>query len=41
MLAQPGQGILKMGNNLIPFLNDYPKDSKTYRLLTTKPGEKE
>ena len=30
-----------MGNNLIPFLNDYPKDSKTYRLLTTKPGETE
>lgn len=41
LLAQPGQGILKMGNNLIPFLNNYPKDSKTYRLLTTKPGEME
>ncbi len=39
LLAQPGQGILKMGNALIPFVNDYPKDSKTYRLLTTKPGE--
>ena len=39
LLARPGQGILKMGNSLIPFVNDYPKDSKTYRLLTTKPGE--
>lgn len=39
LLAQPGQGILKMGNSLIPFVNDYPKDTKTYALLTTKPGE--
>lgn len=38
-LAKPGQGILKLGNNLIPFMNDYPKDTKTYKLLTTKPGE--
>lgn len=39
LLAQPGQGILKMGNALIPFENEYPKDTTTYRLLTTKPGE--
>lgn len=39
LLADPGQGILKMGNSLIPFVNDYPKNTKTYRLLTTKPGE--
>ena len=39
LLARPGQGILKMGNSLIPFVNDYPKDTKTYTLLTTKPGE--
>ena len=36
--ARPGQGILKMGNALIPFVNDYPKNTKSYRLLTTKPG---
>lgn len=41
LLAQPGQGILKMGNALIPFENEYPKGTKTYRLLTTKPGETE
>lgn len=40
-LAKPGQGILKMGNNLIPFVNDHPTNTKTYRLLTTKPGEME
>lgn len=39
LLARPGQGILKMGNSLIPFVSDYPKNTKTYRLLTTKPGE--
>ena len=38
-LAKPGQGILKMGNNLIPFVNDHPTNTKIYRLLTTKPGE--
>ena len=41
LLARPGQGILKLGNSLIPFENDYPKQTKTYRLLTTKPGEME
>lgn len=39
--ARPGQGILKMGNALIPFVNDYPKNTKSYRLLTTKSGELE
>lgn len=39
--ARPGQGILKMGNALIPFVNDYPKNTKSYHLLTTKPGELE
>ena len=39
LLARPGQGIIKMGNSLIPFVNDFPKNTKTYGLLTTKPGE--
>ena len=39
LLAQPGEGIIKMGNSLIPFNNPQPKDTKTYKLLTTKPGE--
>lgn len=41
LLAQPGEGIIKMGNSLIPFNNPQPKDTKTYKLLTTKPGEME
>ena len=40
LLARPGQGILKLGNSLIPFENEYPKN-KTYQMLTTKPGEME
>ena len=40
LLARPGQGILKLGNSLIPFENEYPKN-KTYQLLSTKPGEME
>ena len=41
LLAQPGEGIIKMGNSLIPFNNPQPKDTNTYKLLTTKPGEME
>ena len=41
LLSQPGEGIIKMGNSLIPFNNPQPKDTKTYKLLTTKPGEME
>lgn len=33
--------IEQMGNSLIPFNNPQPKDTKTYKLLTTKPGEME
>lgn len=40
-LAKPGQGILKLGNNLIPFENDHPTNTKIYSLITTKPGEME
>lgn len=39
LLARPGQGIIKMGNSLIPFVNDFPKDSKIFSLISTKPGE--
>lgn len=39
MKAHPGEGIIKMGNSLIPFNNEYPHNS-TYQLITTKPGER-
>ena len=35
----PGNGLLKYGNNMIPFRNDFPQDTRLYQLITTKPGE--
>lgn len=34
-----GHGLLKIGNNLIPFKNVFPKDLELYKLMSTKPGE--
>ena len=34
-----GCGLLKYGDSLIPFRNELPKDTKLYRLMTTKFGE--
>lgn len=39
LTAQPGQGILKMGNSLIQFENIWGKDTLIYKMITTKPGE--
>ncbi len=34
-----GQGLLKVGSSLVPFINEFPTDTKLYKLMTTKPGE--
>ena len=34
-----GHGLIKVGSNLVPFANKFPKDTKLYKLMTTKPGE--
>ena len=34
-----GQGLLKVGSSLIPFVNKFPTNTKLYKLMTTKPGE--
>ena len=34
-----GHGLIKVGSALVPFENDFPKNSKLYKLMTTKPGE--
>ena len=34
-----GHGLLKVGSSLVPFENRFPKDTKLYRLMTTKAGE--
>lgn len=37
--AKPGHGLLKVGSALIPFANDFPKDTMLYRLMTTNQDE--
>lgn len=34
-----GQGLLKVGRSLVPFISQFPKNTKLYKLMTTKPGE--
>lgn len=34
-----GEGLIKIGSSLIPFINRFPKDTELYKLMTTKPGE--
>lgn len=31
-----GHGLIKVGSSLVPFENDFPKDTKLYRLMSTK-----
>ena len=38
--APIGQGIMRIGANIIPFQNRFPTDTKLYKLMSTKPGEK-
>ena len=33
-----GQGLLKVGSSLIPYVNKFPTNTKLYKLMTTKPG---
>lgn len=37
--ADEGCGLIKYGSALVPFINRFPKDTKLYQLMTTKPGE--
>ena len=37
--ADPGCGLMKFGSAFIPFVNEFPKNTELYRLMTTKPGE--
>lgn len=37
--ADAGAGLIKYGSALVPFVNRFPKDTKLYQLMTTRPGE--
>lgn len=38
--VEAGQGLIKIGSILVPFINEFPKNTELYRLMTTKPNEK-
>ena len=35
--SEPGHGLLFFNNVILPFADDFPKDTELYKLLTTKP----
>lgn len=39
--AQSGCGLIKYGGSLVPFVNRFPKHTKLYKLMTTKPSDRE
>lgn len=38
--SDAGCGLLKYGSALVPFVNKFPKNTKLYKLMTTRPNEK-
>ena len=38
--GKSGMGILSINNNIIPFNDDYPKHTKLYKIMSTKPDER-
>ena len=34
-----GHGLIKVGSSLVPFANKFPKNTKLYKLMTTRFGE--
>lgn len=37
--SEPGCGLLFFNNVILPFADDFPKDTELYKLLTTRPSE--
>ena len=37
--AKEGCGLIRYGSALVPFINQFQKNTKLYRLMTTKPKE--
>lgn len=37
--ADAGCGLIKYGSALVPFINKFPRQTRLYKLMTTKPGE--
>ena len=37
--VKEGNGLIKIGSVLVPFINKFPKNTKLYKLMSTKPNE--
>lgn len=37
--ADAGCGLIRIGSAIVPFKNEFPKNTELYKLMTTKPGE--
>ena len=37
--TEAGEGLLFYGNVILPFVDHFPKDTKLYKVMTTKPEE--
>jgi hypothetical protein len=38
--AQPGCGLIKYGSTIVPFINQFPKDTRLYELMSTNAAER-
>ena len=39
--AEPGSGLIIFNDVVIPFTDRYPTDTKTYRIMSTRPDEQQ
>ncbi|MCI6265565.1 MAG: hypothetical protein MR598_01800, partial [Erysipelotrichaceae bacterium] len=37
--VKEGNGLIKIGSVLVPFINKFPRNTKLYKLMSTKPNE--
>ena len=38
--AEAGHGLIRFGGSIVPFINEFPRDTELYHLMTTAPGDK-
>jgi hypothetical protein len=38
--AKEGSGLIRIGNAIVPFKNEFPKNTELYKLMTTRPSDR-
>ena len=38
--TEAGHGLIRFGGSIVPFINEFPRDTELYHLMTTAPGDK-